>query len=75
MFWPDKQEFIRMAVKSGATIIPFGVVGEDEISEVRTHLYPLRMYSIFENKQASFLHHIQYKLFKLLALLIEFIAS
>ncbi|KAI3756261.1 hypothetical protein L1987_56080 [Smallanthus sonchifolius] len=34
LFWPDKQEFVRMAVKFGATIIPFGVVGEDDISEL-----------------------------------------
>ncbi|KAI3690044.1 hypothetical protein L2E82_48019 [Cichorium intybus] len=34
LFWPEKQEFVRMAVKFGATIIPFGVVGEDDISEI-----------------------------------------
>ncbi|XP_022029263.1 acyltransferase-like protein At1g54570, chloroplastic isoform X1 [Helianthus annuus] len=34
LFWPDKQEFVRMAVKFGATIVPFGVVGEDDISEL-----------------------------------------
>ncbi|PWA77275.1 diacylglycerol acyltransferase [Artemisia annua] len=33
LFWPDKQEFVRMAVKMGATIIPFGGVGEDDILE------------------------------------------
>ncbi|KAL8210008.1 hypothetical protein R6Q57_006740 [Mikania cordata] len=34
LFWPDKQEFVRMAVKLGATIIPFGAVGEDDLSEL-----------------------------------------
>ncbi|CAH1453430.1 unnamed protein product [Lactuca virosa] len=34
LFWPDKQEFVRMAVKFGATIVPFGVVGEDDMSEL-----------------------------------------
>ncbi|XP_022002008.1 acyltransferase-like protein At1g54570, chloroplastic isoform X1 [Helianthus annuus] len=34
LFWPDKQEFVRMAVKFGATIIPFGGVGEDDILEL-----------------------------------------
>ncbi|KAK9067902.1 hypothetical protein SSX86_012013 [Deinandra increscens subsp. villosa] len=34
LFWPDKQEFVRMAVKLGATIIPFGGVGEDDLSEL-----------------------------------------
>nr|XP_043630906.1 acyltransferase-like protein At1g54570, chloroplastic [Erigeron canadensis] len=34
LFWPDKQEFVRMAVKSGATIIPYGGVGEDDLFEL-----------------------------------------
>ncbi|KAI3828700.1 hypothetical protein L1987_02809 [Smallanthus sonchifolius] len=34
LFWPDKQEFVRMAVKLGATIIPFGGVGEDDLLEL-----------------------------------------
>ncbi|KAI3690041.1 hypothetical protein L2E82_48016 [Cichorium intybus] len=34
LFWPEKQEFVRMAVKFGATIVPFGVVGEDDMSEL-----------------------------------------
>ncbi|CAH1453429.1 unnamed protein product [Lactuca virosa] len=34
LFWPEKQEFVRMAVKFGATIVPFGVVGEDDISQI-----------------------------------------
>ncbi|KAL8238905.1 hypothetical protein R6Q59_015472 [Mikania micrantha] len=34
LFWPDKQEFVRMAVKLGATIVPFGAVGEDDLSEL-----------------------------------------
>ncbi|KAJ0716672.1 putative diacylglycerol acyltransferase, alpha/Beta hydrolase [Helianthus annuus] len=37
LFWPDKQEFVRMAVKFGATIIPFGGVGEDDILEVKSN--------------------------------------
>ncbi|XP_026407400.1 acyltransferase-like protein At1g54570, chloroplastic isoform X2 [Papaver somniferum] len=30
-FWPEQPEFVRMAAKFGATIIPFGVVGVDDI--------------------------------------------
>ncbi|KAL9170739.1 hypothetical protein ABFS82_04G166300 [Erythranthe guttata] len=30
MFWPAEPEFVRMAAKFGATIIPFGSVGEDD---------------------------------------------
>lgn len=34
LFWPEKEEFVRMAAQFEATIIPFGVVGEDDIAEV-----------------------------------------
>ncbi|XP_010243600.2 PREDICTED: acyltransferase-like protein At1g54570, chloroplastic [Nelumbo nucifera] len=34
LFWPDQPEFVRMAARFGATIVPFGVVGEDDIAEL-----------------------------------------
>uniref|UniRef100_A0A1D1Z7I1 Acyltransferase-like protein At1g54570, chloroplastic n=1 Tax=Anthurium amnicola TaxID=1678845 RepID=A0A1D1Z7I1_9ARAE len=34
LFWPEQSEFIRMAARFGATIIPFGVVGEDDICQL-----------------------------------------
>ncbi|KAB1202779.1 hypothetical protein CJ030_MR8G022187 [Morella rubra] len=34
LFWPDQPEFVRMAARFGAKIVPFGVVGEDDIAEV-----------------------------------------
>ncbi|XP_061945218.1 phytyl ester synthase 1, chloroplastic-like [Populus nigra] len=34
LFWPDQQEFVRTAARFGATIVPFGTVGEDDL----THL-------------------------------------
>jgi len=34
LFWPEKAEFVRMAARFEATIIPFGIVGEDDIAEV-----------------------------------------
>lgn len=34
LFWPDKSEFVRMAARFGAKIVPFGVVGEDDFAEV-----------------------------------------
>ncbi|XP_073145072.1 phytyl ester synthase 1, chloroplastic-like isoform X2 [Henckelia pumila] len=33
LFWPDQPEFVRMAARFEATIVPFGVVGEDDIAE------------------------------------------
>ncbi|XP_064947319.1 phytyl ester synthase 1, chloroplastic-like isoform X5 [Musa acuminata AAA Group] len=34
LFWPKNPEFVRMAARFGATIVPFGVVGEDDIVEL-----------------------------------------
>nr|CAN61071.1 hypothetical protein VITISV_006592 [Vitis vinifera] len=33
LFWPESSEFIRMAARFGAKIVPFGVVGEDDIGQ------------------------------------------
>ncbi|KAJ8760671.1 hypothetical protein K2173_017656 [Erythroxylum novogranatense] len=32
--WPDQQEFVRIAARFGATIIPFGAVGEDDVMKM-----------------------------------------
>ncbi|KAJ4961341.1 hypothetical protein NE237_021251 [Protea cynaroides] len=34
LFWPERSEFVRMAARFGAKIIPFGAVGEDDFSEI-----------------------------------------
>ncbi|GKB81859.1 acyltransferase-like protein, chloroplastic isoform X1 [Tanacetum coccineum] len=34
LFWPEHSEFVRMAARFGAKIIPFGVVGEDDSGEL-----------------------------------------
>ncbi|PKA57490.1 Acyltransferase-like protein [Apostasia shenzhenica] len=33
LFWPEQPEFVRMAARFDVTIVPFGVVGEDDIAE------------------------------------------
>ncbi|XP_059669942.1 phytyl ester synthase 2, chloroplastic-like isoform X3 [Cornus florida] len=33
LFWPEQSEFVRMAARFGAKIIPFGAVGEDDVGE------------------------------------------
>jgi hypothetical protein len=38
LFWPEQPEFVRMASRFGAKIIPFGVVGEDDICDVSASL-------------------------------------
>ncbi|XP_056865138.1 phytyl ester synthase 2, chloroplastic isoform X3 [Raphanus sativus] len=34
LFWPEQPEFVRVASKFGAKIVPFGVVGEDDIFDI-----------------------------------------
>ncbi|KAK9120174.1 hypothetical protein Scep_018267 [Stephania cephalantha] len=34
LFWPIQPEFVRMAARFGAKIVPFGVVGEDDLLDV-----------------------------------------
>jgi hypothetical protein len=35
IFWPDQTEFVRMAAQFNATIVAFGVVGEDDLLNVK----------------------------------------
>lgn len=34
LIWPDEPEFVRMAARFGAKIVPFGTVGEDDVLQV-----------------------------------------
>ncbi|KAK9108568.1 hypothetical protein Syun_024579 [Stephania yunnanensis] len=34
LFWPLQPEFVRMAARFGAKIVPFGVVGEDDLLDI-----------------------------------------
>lgn len=34
LFWPDSPEFVRLAAQFDVKIVPFGVVGEDDIGQV-----------------------------------------
>ncbi|KAI5054984.1 hypothetical protein GOP47_0030129 [Adiantum capillus-veneris] len=34
LFWPERSEFVRTAARFGVTIVPFGVVGEDDLFEL-----------------------------------------
>nr|XP_043630416.1 acyltransferase-like protein At1g54570, chloroplastic [Erigeron canadensis] len=54
LFWPDKQEFVRMAVMLGATIVPFGVVGQDDIAEL--------IFDHDEMKRIPFVNHLVTKM-------------
>ncbi|KAM0850682.1 hypothetical protein ACQ4PT_052927 [Festuca glaucescens] len=53
LFWPEQPEFVRMASRFRATIIPFGVVGEDDICEILLDyddLWNLPFYDIIDKE-------------------------
>lgn len=50
LFWPERSEFVRMAARFGAKIIPFGVVGEDDICEVSLYFSGNIIYVILCSK-------------------------
>ncbi|XVF42107.1 hypothetical protein PTKIN_Ptkin01aG0333400 [Pterospermum kingtungense] len=50
LFWPDEQEFVRMAARFGATIVPFGTVGEDDILELVLDYHDLIKILVVEDK-------------------------
>nr|XP_043630956.1 acyltransferase-like protein At1g54570, chloroplastic [Erigeron canadensis] len=54
LFWPDKQEFVRMAVKLGATIIPYGAVGEDDLTELLIDLEDMKRIPFLDQKVKEF---------------------
>jgi len=54
LFWPEQSEFVRMAARFGAKIVPFGSVGEDDLGQVSFSHYsangfPLRSNSFSQN--------------------------
>jgi pimeloyl-ACP methyl ester carboxylesterase len=44
LFWPERSEFVQMAVRHGVTIIPFGGVGEDDFVDIVLDLHDLRKF-------------------------------
>ncbi|KAH6555377.1 hypothetical protein KP509_1Z260800 [Ceratopteris richardii] len=51
LFWPERSEFVRAAARFGFTIVPFGVVGEDDLVEVSAdyHSFFFMIYSSLWN--------------------------
>ncbi|KAM7280670.1 hypothetical protein ACFE04_007804 [Oxalis oulophora] len=54
LFWPEQSEFIRMAARFGAKIVPFGVVGEDDLTEVVYDYDDLMKNPIFRDQIEEF---------------------
>ncbi|KAL7153402.1 hypothetical protein ABFS83_04G166500 [Erythranthe nasuta] len=50
MFWPAEPEFVRMAAKFGAQIIPFGSVGEDDVLQVSAFV----VYDLFFTSRVNY---------------------
>ncbi|XP_071730602.1 phytyl ester synthase 1, chloroplastic-like [Rutidosis leptorrhynchoides] len=48
LFWPEKQEFVRMAVRFGATIVPYGGVGEDDILDLHIDYNDMKRIFFFD---------------------------
>ncbi|KAL2240675.1 UNVERIFIED_CONTAM: Acyltransferase-like protein, chloroplastic [Sesamum indicum] len=49
LFWPEQSEFVRMAAKFGAKIVPFGSVGEDDVGQLLLDYNDLRNIPYFKN--------------------------
>ncbi|KAL3653878.1 hypothetical protein CASFOL_003559 [Castilleja foliolosa] len=49
LFWPEQSEFVRMAARFGAKIVPFGSVGEDDIGHLLLDYDDLRSIPYFKN--------------------------
>ncbi|KAK9678110.1 hypothetical protein RND81_11G188600 [Saponaria officinalis] len=50
LFWPERSEFVRMAARFGAKIVPFGVVGEGDIAKVVVDYNDLQRIPYFKEK-------------------------
>ncbi|KAL3829445.1 hypothetical protein ACJIZ3_018247 [Penstemon smallii] len=48
LFWPEQSEFVRMAARFGAKIVPFGSVGEDDIGQLLLDYNDLRKIPYFK---------------------------
>ncbi|PPS19844.1 hypothetical protein GOBAR_AA00718 [Gossypium barbadense] len=58
LFWPEQSEFVRMASRFGAKIVPFGVVGEDDVGLMPVAKCRTKMSTfpeLFLNCQADFI--------------------
>jgi hypothetical protein len=58
LFWPEQPEFVRMASRFGAKIIPFGVVGEDDVCDVSVSLSANRHRLISDLSVVTLLVHL-----------------
>ncbi|XWS42459.1 hypothetical protein CRYUN_Cryun16bG0015900 [Craigia yunnanensis] len=50
LFWPNQPEFVRMAARFGATIVPFGTVGEDDIVDLVLDYHDLMKIPVVNDK-------------------------
>ncbi|KAG5244939.1 acyltransferase protein [Salix suchowensis] len=58
LFWPDQPEFVRMAARFGATIVPFGTVGEDDIGEFALDYHDMMKIPILNDYVRGFMSQL-----------------
>ncbi|KAL3818652.1 hypothetical protein ACJIZ3_004557 [Penstemon smallii] len=75
LIWPEEAEFVRMAAKFGAKIIPFGAVGEDDVGQLlldcddQMKIPPLKAFIEELTDEAAMYSEIKYEIQKCIAYL------
>ncbi|KAF0908345.1 hypothetical protein E2562_024757 [Oryza meyeriana var. granulata] len=59
LFWPDQTEFVRMAAQFNATIVPFGVVGEDDVMELLCTFEDIRNAPFGKELMRAYSNHLK----------------
>ncbi|KAL5223365.1 hypothetical protein ABZP36_028078 [Zizania latifolia] len=59
LFWPDQTEFVRMAAQFNATIVPFGVVGEDDLMELLCTFEDIRNAPFGKEMMQAYSNHLK----------------
>ncbi|KAL6627861.1 hypothetical protein ACP70R_031587 [Stipagrostis hirtigluma subsp. patula] len=59
LFWPSQTEFVRMAAQFNATIVPFGVVGEDDLLEILWTFEDIRNVPFGKEMMRAYSNHLK----------------
>ncbi|KAG2588731.1 hypothetical protein PVAP13_5NG230700 [Panicum virgatum] len=59
LFWPSQAEFVRLAAQFNATIVPFGVVGEDDLLELLCTFEDIRSAPFGKEMMQAYSNHLK----------------
>ncbi|KAL6884501.1 hypothetical protein ACP4OV_010437 [Aristida adscensionis] len=59
LFWPAQTEFVRMAAQFNATIVPFGVVGEDDLLDILLTFDDIRSVPFGKEMMRAYSNHLK----------------